>query len=363
MTQPMRRLDHDQRPELNFGTVDFAVTEEYWATQPVPRLEPSFASVPAAGPSKGTPRPPVPMRVVFAVEVTAEAVESGFAAASCEAIRSALYDEPQTAPSHVAIVTFDREICFYDLSVRVPLFVGAGLTAAQATLQQPHMLVVSDIEEVFVPLRDDLFVDPTQSRSMIESLLDSMPTRIFAQTTARASALLPALRSGLAALADTGGHLVAFAHSLPSHGPGALLPRTDESALHNTGKERELFVPRDRLWAALAEECAEAGVGASLVLGPRRFIDVGSIGACAVSARPRAPRIALTVAGNRRPADAHGRRDPVLPVIRARARHAGAGTASAAACRARRGVRCVRARPLLERHVASAVARSPLTTR
>ncbi|KZV88117.1 hypothetical protein EXIGLDRAFT_722972 [Exidia glandulosa HHB12029] len=253
MTQPMRRLDHDQRPELQVGTVDFAVPKEYWSTQPVPRLEPSFASdFPATG-----PRPPVPLHVLFAIEVTAEAVESGFTAAACAAVRAALDDGYL---SRVAILTFDREICFYNCT------------------QEPHMLVVSDIDEVFVPLRDDLFVDPTQSRFHLDTLLTDIPSRIFAQTTARSSALLPAIRAGFAALASTGGHLITFAHSLPSLGPGVLQPRTDESGLYNSGKERELFVPRDRLYESLAEECAEGGVGVSLVLGPRRFVDVGSIG-------------------------------------------------------------------------------------
>ncbi|EJD51294.1 sec24-related protein [Auricularia subglabra TFB-10046 SS5] len=261
LSQPMRRLDHEQRPELSLGTVDFAAPKEYWAARPVERLEPSFVSLPA--PSTIAPRRPVPLHYVFAIEVTAEAVESGFTHAACEAIRSALYDEPLVPLTHVAIVTFDREISFYNVSPQ---------------LAQPHMLVLPDVDEVFTPLRDDLFADPGQSRELIDGLLESIPTRLFAQTTTRASALLPAVRAGLAALADTGGHLITFAHSLPTHGPGTLQPRADENGLYNTGKEKELFVPRDVLWTNLAEECAECGVGVSLVLGPRRFIDIGSIG-------------------------------------------------------------------------------------
>lgn len=261
LSQPMRRLDHEQRPELNLGTVDFVAPEDYWAARPAERLEPSFVSLP--GPSTRAARAPVPLHYVFAIEVTAEAVESGFTHAACEAIRSALYDEPRVPLTHVAIITFDREICFYNVSPQ---------------LGQPHMLVLPDVDEVFTPLRDDLFVDAAQSRDLIEGLLESIPTRLFAQTTARVAATLAATRAGLAALAETGGHLVAFAHSLPSHGPGAMQPRADEHALYNTGKERELFVPRDAAWTGLAEECAERGVGVSLVLGPRRFVDIGSIG-------------------------------------------------------------------------------------
>ena len=31
-------------------------------------------------------------------------------------------------------------------------------------LLQPHMIVLPDVEEVFAPMRDDMFVDPTHSR-------------------------------------------------------------------------------------------------------------------------------------------------------------------------------------------------------
>ena len=78
------------------------------------------------------------------------------------------------------------------------------------------MLVVTDLDEVFIPMRDGLFVNPQDSRyahpsqdyrtiiervsssSVIENLLESLPERsddAFGQ-----SALGSAVRAGLAAL-------------------------------------------------------------------------------------------------------------------------------------------------------------------
>lgn len=61
------------------------------------------------------------------------------------------------------------------------------------------MLVVSDIDEVFVPLRGGLFVKPAERRAAVESLLTALPER-FATMARVNTALGSALRAGLAAL-------------------------------------------------------------------------------------------------------------------------------------------------------------------
>ncbi|KAH7060957.1 sec24-related protein [Auriculariales sp. MPI-PUGE-AT-0066] len=267
--QTMRRADHEQRPELSYGTVDIDVSQEYWSTQYQPSvIEPQFAALvkstagrdSVGGPSKPVARPPVRLRTLFVIETTAEAVESGFTRAACAAIRVAVSDGFM---GDVGIMTYDKVLGFYILDPQ------------QTALA---MLVVSELEEVFCPVSDGLFVDPLASHHLIDKLLDDIPDRLFAQTTARSSAFLPATRAALAALAHTGGHVVSFIHSLPSLGPGTLTPRADESAMQGTSKEREMFAPRDQAYATLADECARAGVGVSLVVGCRRWVDLGTLG-------------------------------------------------------------------------------------
>jgi protein transport protein SEC24 len=64
---------------------------------------------------------------------------------------------------------------------------------------------------------------------------------------------------------------------MPTVGPGAL--RTpDEAKLAGTDNEYKLFIPRNKFWIDIGEECAEEGIGISMFLGMSKSVDIGSIG-------------------------------------------------------------------------------------
>jgi protein transport protein SEC24 len=119
------RLDHLQRPELNKGTVDFAVSEEYWAPHPPPRISPLYQ--PVVSFTETGKREPQPINSVFVLEMTADAIRSGFAKRSCDSLLRTLYggvDEDGVtaepcipAESRICIITFDRTLQFYDFTV------------------------------------------------------------------------------------------------------------------------------------------------------------------------------------------------------------------------------------------------------
>ena len=113
------RLDHTQRPELNKGTVDFVVPKQYWASPPPPRIEPLYHPILAR--NEPSMREPKPMDLIFVIEVTAEAVSSGFTRQVCRSIDTILYGANGLClpPGRVSIVTFDRTLHFYDLTVGI----------------------------------------------------------------------------------------------------------------------------------------------------------------------------------------------------------------------------------------------------
>ena len=57
----------------------------------------------------------------------------------------------------------------------LPLSTARTAACAESSLTQPQMVVMSDIEDPFVPLPDDLLVNLTESRAVVEALLESLP--------------------------------------------------------------------------------------------------------------------------------------------------------------------------------------------
>ncbi|KAI0295750.1 protein transporter SEC24 [Russula brevipes] len=271
------RLDYLERPELQKGTVDFDVSQstDYWASNP-PQHPDLFTTIPDPTLSDAARRPQN-MQYLFVLDVTPTSVLSGFLAAVCIALRAILHgrfseDGSEAAsaclPSGCAIafVTFDDVLHFYDLSPN------------QAS---PRQLVVPDVDEPFLPLPPSaLFVDPHQSRAVIESLLDNLQQRQASLPPGATShsCLGSALRASLDALAYTGGHVVSFVCTLAGLGPGRLVPL--ENTNHDeTLDDKKFYVPRDIEWSNLGEACADAGIGVSMFMAPVKFLDLASIGA------------------------------------------------------------------------------------
>lgn len=61
------------------------------------------------------------------------------------------------------------------------------------------MMVVSDVEEMFIPLSDGLFVNPQESRTVIEDLLDNLPN-LFSNNKVPKGVFMPVIQGALMAL-------------------------------------------------------------------------------------------------------------------------------------------------------------------
>ena len=250
------RVDRAQRPELTLGTVEFLVPKEYWANEPVS------------------------LRWLFLIDVSAESINKGFASGFCEGILSVLYEGPGASDtdgtpgkssgsrrlppgSKIGLVTFDREIHFYNLS---------------PSLDQAQMMVMSDMDDPFVPLSEGLFVDPLESKDTITSLLTRIP-HMFAEIKSPEPALLSTLNAATIALKGHGGKMICSISALPTWGQGRLHLRDDGKG-QNPETEKKLLAADHPAWRKTATKMVECGIGVDFFMAAPSggYLDIATIG-------------------------------------------------------------------------------------
>ncbi|KAL0582673.1 hypothetical protein ABG067_007357 [Albugo candida] len=111
-----QRQDREERPELHKGSVEFVAPSEYMM------------------------RPPQPPCYVFVIDVSAPGV--GALRAITETIKTQLDHLPGSPRTRLGFITFD----------------------STATLKTPQMMVIADLEELFIPIPDELLVNLSESR-------------------------------------------------------------------------------------------------------------------------------------------------------------------------------------------------------
>nr|CAD1818545.1 unnamed protein product [Ananas comosus var. bracteatus] len=235
-----RRRDADDRPELCRGTVEFVATKEFMVREPMPAV------------------------YFFLIDVSMNAIQTGATAAACTAISQAISDLPEGPQTMVGIATFDSTIHFYNL---------------KRASQQPLMLIVPDVQDVYTPLQTDLIVPLTECRQNLEQLLESIPN-MFESNKVAESAFGAAIKAGFLAMKSTGGKLLVFQSVLPSVGIGSLSSRESEGRANISIGDKEahkLLQPADKTFKTMAIEFAECQVCVDIFLTTQTFVDIASI--------------------------------------------------------------------------------------
>ncbi|KAJ4872629.1 Protein transport protein Sec24-like [Raphanus sativus] len=235
-----RRRDADDRPELCRGTVEFVATKEYMVRDPMPAV------------------------YFFLIDVSMNAIQTGATAAACNAIQQVLSDLPEGPRTFVGIATFDSTIHFYNL---------------KRALQQPLMLIVPDVQDVYTPLETDIIVQLSECREHLELLLDSIPT-MFQERKTPESAFAAAVKAAFLAMKSKGGKLMVFQSVLCSVGVGALSSREAEGRANMSANEKEahkLLQPADKTLKTMAIEFAEYQVCVDLFITSQAYVDMASI--------------------------------------------------------------------------------------
>eukprot|EP00891_Asterochloris_glomerata_P005862 jgi/Astpho2/5862/Aster-02364 len=235
-----RRHDAHERPELSRGGVDFAVAQGYMV------------------------RPPMPPTYLFLIDVSYPAVSSGLTSAACAAILRVLDDIQGGKRAHVGIATFDATVHYYSL---------------RPSQSQAHMLVIPDAAEPYSPLPESVVVPLHSSRSMVEDLLNSIPS-LFEGNQVQENCMAAATQAAVQTLkARWGGKVLVFMSSLPKLGAHALTLAGASVQKGDDYAAQTIMQPASKDYAALAGEAAEHQVCIDLFVMARQSCDLATLGA------------------------------------------------------------------------------------
>lgn len=241
-----QRMDRYERPELMLGTYEFLATKEYCKNDTFPK----------------------PPAIVFVIDVSYNTVKSGLVNLLCAKMKSILRNLPvdvgqSKSNMKVGFITYNNTVHFYNVN---------------SCLAQPQMMVVGDVQDVFMPLLDGFLCDVEESEAVIDSLMTQIPA-MFADTRETEIILAPAIQAGLEALkaSDRVGKLLVFHSSLPiAEAPGKLKNRDDRKVL-GTEKEKTVLAPQNNVYNNLGQDCEGAGCSVDLFVFNNSYVDIATI--------------------------------------------------------------------------------------
>ncbi|RPA85232.1 protein transporter SEC24 [Ascobolus immersus RN42] len=229
--------DRWQRPELNHAVVEFIAPQEYMV------------------------RPPQPLVYLFLLDVSYAAVTSGLLATAARTILESLDRIPNADKrTRLGFIAVDSALHYFSIP---------------RDSTEPSMLVVSDLDEPFLPIPGDLLVPLEERREGIESLLSKLQ-EMFQDTQNAGSCMGSALQSAHKLISAVGGKVVVLTASLPNLGAGKLEMREDKKLL-GTNKENGLLQTGNSFYKSFAVECSKNQVSVDMFLFSSGYQDVASL--------------------------------------------------------------------------------------
>lgn len=235
-----KSVDRWQRPELNYSVVEFIAPQEYMV------------------------RPPQPLVYLFLFDVSFAAVTSGLLATSARCILESLDRIPNAdRRTRLGFMAADSALHYF------------SIPRDGADNGETSMLVVSDLDEPFLPTPGDLLVTLSECRENIENFLGKLQS-MFQNTQNGGSCLGAALRAGHKLIAPVGGKITVLTATLPNVGQGKLEMREDKKIL-GTSKESSLLQTGNGFYKSFAVECSKNQVSIDMFLFSSQYQDVASL--------------------------------------------------------------------------------------
>ncbi|KAK0724769.1 COPII component protein [Lasiosphaeris hirsuta] len=235
-----KSVDRWQRHELNHAVVEFVAPQEYMV------------------------RPPQPLVYLFLFDVSYASVSTGLLATSARTILDSLSRIPNAdRRTRLGFIAVDSSLHYF------------AVPKDSDESGETSMLVISDLDEPFLPVPQELLVPLTECRSSIENFLTKLP-EMFINNQSNGSCMGSALRAGHKLISPLGGKIVVLSASLPNVGYGKLEMREDKKLL-GTSKESGLLQTASGFYKSFAVECSKNQVSIDMFLFSSQYQDVASL--------------------------------------------------------------------------------------
>lgn len=228
--------DPYRRPEIQSATVEYLATADYTVRDP-----------------------PQPAMYLFLLDVSQIAAQSGYLYTVCEVLLNQLKSMPGDRRTSIAIITYDSAVHFYSLA--------EGQT-------QPSQMILTDIDDIFLPSPENILVNLSECYDMIVDLLKQLPGK-FKDSLDSGSALGPALQAAFKLLQPTGGRITIFQTCLPNRGPGALQSRENPNQRSNDDPPH--MNPATDFYKKIALECTSFYIAVDLFILNSQYVDLATL--------------------------------------------------------------------------------------
>lgn len=241
------RADRFARNELNYGVVDFVAPKEYLV------------------------RAPQPPAIVFVLDVSVSGKSNGLLATAARIIQDNLDRLPNSdGRTRIAIIGVDGVLNFF----YIPEDKQEDGDEKDAQ-EEPRLLVVSDLNDPFLPSPSGLLVRLADCRKGVDTILSNLQT-MYQSTNQSSNALGSGLVAAHKLLQNMGGKIICISAAMPNVGV-AKLDHRDDAKLYGTPKEHSLFSAAQSFYKSFAVECNKTQVSIDMFLLGPQYQDVASL--------------------------------------------------------------------------------------
>uniref|UniRef100_A0A915PQB6 Uncharacterized protein n=1 Tax=Setaria digitata TaxID=48799 RepID=A0A915PQB6_9BILA len=227
--------------------------------EPTHRPEIRNATVEFIAPSEYMLRPPQPAVYVFVMDISRNAVETGYLYTFTEQLLIALEQLPGDDRTMLGFIGVDSAVHFFQFRGK----------------SRPQQLVVEEYNDIFLPVSGGLLVNLRKNVDVIRLFVQNLPA-LYESNSSTSCCLGAALTAAHELIADLGGRITVLLSMIPDLGPGALKSREDPN--QRAASEVPNLCPAHDYYKRLALDCTGHQIAVDLFLLNNQYSDLSTLG-------------------------------------------------------------------------------------